>query len=127
MSGAKPPVHHADLHEQVGKLGNALREAGAAGDRGAAFMLNVPRPHCDARGDSTAQCGLPCPDSRLNGVLDRRQIPQQRNTTDYGYGRQAFDCLADLYWFEKLAREARPCPAAAMELKLDGLRNAVAC
>ncbi len=126
---------YADLHEQVGKLGNALREAGVvAGDRVAAFMPNVPETviamlAAASIGAVWSSCS---PDFGINGVLDRfgQITPKVLFTTDaYGYGGKRFDCLAKIRSvLEKLPSVEKlvVVPSGNQELKLDGLRNAVA-
>jgi len=126
---------YADLHEQVGKLGNALREAGVvAGDRVAAFMPNVPETviamlAATSIGAVWSSCS---PDFGINGVLDRfgQIAPKVLFTTDaYGYGGKRFDCLAKVRSvLERLPSVEKlvVVPASNEELKLEGLRNAVA-
>ena len=126
---------YADLHEQVGKLGNALREAGVvAGDRVAAFMPNVPETviamlAATSIGAVWSSCS---PDFGINGVLDRfgQITPKVLFTTDaYGYGGKRFDCLTKIRSvLEKLPSVEKlvVVPSGNEVLKLDGLRNAVA-
>jgi len=126
---------YADLHEQVGKLGNALRGAGVvAGDRVAAFMPNVPETviamlAATSIGAVWSSCS---PDFGINGVLDRfgQIAPKVLFTADaYGYGGKRFDCLAKIgSVLEKLPSVERVVvvPSGNTELKLEGLRNAVA-
>jgi acetoacetyl-CoA synthetase len=126
---------YADLHEQVGKLGNGLREAGVvAGDRVAAFMPNVPETviamlAATSVGAVWSSCS---PDFGINGVLDRfgQIAPKVLFTADaYGYGGKRFDCLAKISSvLEKLPSVEKlvVVPSGSEELKLDGLRNAVA-
>jgi acetoacetyl-CoA synthetase len=126
---------YADLHEQVGKLGNALREAGVvAGDRVAAFMPNVPETviamlAATSIGAVWSSCS---PDFGINGVVDRfgQIAPKVLFTTDaYGYGGKRFDCLAKIRSvLERLPSVEKlvVVPASSEELKLEGLRNAVA-
>ncbi|HEX3123202.1 MAG TPA: acetoacetate--CoA ligase, partial [Rhodanobacteraceae bacterium] len=126
---------YADLHEQVGKLGNALRGAGVvAGDRVAAFMPNVPETviamlAATSIGAVWSSCS---PDFGINGVLDRfgQIAPKVLFTADaYGYGGKRFDCLAKIgSVLEKLpsVEKVVVVPSGNAELKLEGLRNAVA-
>ena len=86
---------YADLHEQVGKLGNALRELGVvAGDRVAGFMPNIPETviamlAATSIGAVWSSCS---PDFGINGVIDRfgQIAPRVLFTADaYGYGGSA--------------------------------------
>ena len=100
--GHKREFTYADLHDQVGKLAHALREAGVAtGDRVAGFLPNIPETVIAML--ATASIGAvwsSCsPDFGINGVVDRfgQIAPKVLFTADaYGYGGKRFDCLAKI-------------------------------
>jgi len=133
--GHKRESTYAQLHEEVGKLAHALREAGVvAGDRIAGFMPNIPETviamlAATSLGATWSSCS---PDFGINGVVDRfgQIAPKVLFTADaYPYGGKSFDCLgkirdvlAQIPSIEKLVVVAYSGAA----LKLDGIANAVA-
>jgi len=100
--GHKREFTYAQLHEEVGKLAHALREAGVvAGDRVAGFMPNIPETviamlAATSLGATWSSCS---PDFGINGVVDRfgQIAPKVLFTADaYAYGGKSFDCLAKI-------------------------------
>ena len=133
--GHKREITYTQLHDEVGKLAHALREAGVgAGDRVAGFMPNIPETviamlAATSIGAAWSSCS---PDFGINGVVDRfgQIAPKVLFTADaYPYGGKSFDCLAKIRdvlakipSIEKLV----VVPYSGAALKLDGLANAVA-
>jgi acetoacetyl-CoA synthetase len=126
---------YADLHEQAGKLAQALRTAGVGvGDRVAGFLPNIPEAVIAMLATSSigAVWSSCSPDFGINGVVDRfGQIePKVLFTADaYAYGGKTFDCL------DKVAAVLEKIPSiehlvvithSGKDLQLKGLRNAVA-
>jgi acetoacetyl-CoA synthetase len=132
--GDKREFTYADLHEQVGKLAHALREAGVGvGDRVAGFMPNIPETviamlAATSIGAVWSSCS---PDFGINGVVDRfgQIAPKVLFTADaYGYGGKRFDCLAKIRAvLDQIPSIERlvVVPYSSAEARLDGLRNAV--
>jgi len=133
--GDKRELTYADLHDQVGKLAHALREAGVGvGDRVAGFMPNIPETvvamlATTSIGAVWSSCS---PDFGINGVVDRfgQIAPKVLFTADaYGYGGKKFDCLAKIRSvLEQMPSVARlvVVPYSGDALKLDGLEKAIA-
>jgi acetoacetyl-CoA synthetase len=133
--GDKREFTYADLHDQVGKLAHALREAGVGiGDRVAGFLPNIPETviamlAATSIGATWSSCS---PDFGTNGVVDRfgQIAPKVLFSADaYGYGGKRFDCLEkvravldEIPSIERLV----VIPYGGDALRLDGLRNAVA-
>ena len=133
--GHKREITYTQLHDEVGKLAHALREAGVvAGDRVAGFMPNIPETviamlAATSLGATWSSCS---PDFGINGVVDRfgQIAPKVLFTADaYPYGGKSFDCLAKIRdvlakipTIEKLV----VVPYSGAALKLDGIANAVA-
>jgi acetoacetyl-CoA synthetase len=133
--GGKREFTYADLHDQVGRLAHALREAGVGvGDRVAGFLPNIPEAviamlATTSIGAVWSSCS---PDFGINGVVDRfgQIAPKVLFTADtYGYGGKRFDCLAKM----RSVLEQIPAveklvviPYGGDAPKLDGLRGAVA-
>ena len=133
--GHKRQLTYADLHDQVGRLAHALREAGiGVGDRVAGFLPNIPETvvamlATTSIGAVWSSCS---PDFGINGVVDRfgQIAPKVLFTADaYGYGGKRFDCL------EKMRSVLEQIPAIEKLVvipygseapKLGGLRGAVA-
>lgn len=98
----KREITYAELHDEVGKLAHALREAGVGlGDRVAGFLPNIPETVIAML--ATASLGAvwsSCsPDFGTQGVVDRfgQIAPKVLFTADaYGYGGKKFDCLAKI-------------------------------
>ena len=125
---------YAELHEIVGRLAHALREAGVKpGDRVAGFMPNIPETviamlAATSLGAVWSSCS---PDFGTNGVVDRfgQIAPKVLFTADaYGYGGKTFDCLEKMREVlthipsvEKLV----VVPYSGDAFKLDGLPNAM--
>ena len=132
--GGKREFTYADLHEQVGKLGHALREAGVGiGDRVAGFMPNIPETviamlATTSIGAVWSSCS---PDFGINGVIDRfgQIAPKVLFAADaYGYGGKRFDCLDKV----RAVLDKMPgiehvvvVPYSGADLKLEGVRNAI--
>jgi len=126
---------YAQLHEEVGKLAHALREAGVgAGDRVAGFMPNIPETviamlAATSLGATWSSCS---PDFGINGVVDRfgQIAPKVLFTADaYPYGGKSFDCLAKIREvLEKIPSVEKlvVVPYSGAEVKLDGIAHAVA-
>ncbi|MBS0583223.1 MAG: acetoacetate--CoA ligase [Proteobacteria bacterium] len=126
---------YAQLHEEVGKLAHALREAGVvAGDRVAGFMPNIPETviamlAATSLGATWSSCS---PDFGINGVVDRfgQIAPKVLFTADaYPYGGKSFDCLAkirDVLAQIPSVEKLVVAPYSGAALKLDGIANAVA-
>ena len=133
--GHKREFTYAQLHEEVGKLAHALREAGiAAGDRVAGFMPNIPETviamlAATSLGATWSSCS---PDFGINGVVDRfgQIAPKVLFTADaYPYGGKSFDCLAkirDVLAQIPSVEKLVVVPYSGAALKLDGIANAVA-
>ncbi len=133
--GHKREFTYAQLHEEVGKLAHALREAGvAAGDRVAGFLPNIPETviamlAATSLGATWSSCS---PDFGINGVVDRfgQIAPKVLFTADaYPYGGKTFDCLAKIR--DVLAKipsieKVVVVPYSGAALKLDGIAHAVA-
>jgi len=133
--GHKREITYTQLHDEVGRLAHALREAGVvAGDRVAGFMPNIPETviamlAATSLGATWSSCS---PDFGINGVVDRfgQIAPKVLFTADaYPYGGKSFDCLAKIRdvlakipSIEKLV----VVPYSGAALKLDGIANAVA-
>ena len=133
--GHKREITYTQLHDEVGKLAHALREAGVgAGDRVAGFMPNIPETviamlAATSLGATWSSCS---PDFGINGVVDRfgQIAPKVLFTADaYPYGGKSFDCLAKIRdvlakipSIEKLV----VVPYSGAALKLDGIASAVA-
>ena len=132
--GHKREITYTQLHDEVGRLAHALREAGVvAGDRVAGFMPNIPETviamlAATSLGATWSSCS---PDFGINGVVDRfgQIAPKVLFTADaYPYGGKSFDCLAKIRdvlakipSIEKLV----VVPYSGAALKLDGIPNAV--
>ena len=132
--GHKREHTYAELHEEVGKLANALRAAGVCmGDRVAGFMPNIPETviamlAAASLGATWSSCS---PDFGIDGVVDRfgQIAPKVLFTADaYGYGGKRFDCLekirgvlAKISSVEKVV----VIPYSGDALKLDGIANSV--
>jgi acetoacetyl-CoA synthetase len=125
---------YAQLHEEVGKLAHALREAGVGvGDRVAGFLPNIPEAVIAML--ATASLGAvwsSCsPDFGTQGVVDRfGQIePKVLFTADaYGYGGKKFDCLAkirDVLGKIPNVGKVVVIPYSGDKYDLKGIRNAV--
>ena len=133
--GNKRSFTYADLHEQVGKLAYALRNAGVGpGDRVAGFLPNIPETvvamlATTSIGAVWSSCS---PDFGINGVVDRfgQIAPKVLFTADaYGYGGKRFDCLAKIRGvLERISGVEKlvVIPYSGDALKLDGLRNSIA-
>ncbi|MBS0567894.1 MAG: acetoacetate--CoA ligase [Proteobacteria bacterium] len=133
--GHKREFTYAQLHEEVGRLAHALREAGVvAGDRVAGFMPNIPETviamlAATSLGATWSSCS---PDFGINGVVDRfgQIAPKVLFTADaYPYGGKSFDCLAKIRdvlaqipSIEKLV----VVPYSGAALKLGDIANAIA-
>jgi len=133
--GNNRQLTYADLHDQVGKLAEALRSSGVGvGDRVAGFMPNVPETVIAML--ATASLGAvwsSCsPDFGINGVVDRfgQIAPKVLFSADaYGYGGKRFDCLAKVRAvLEQIPAIERVVivPYSGDALKLEGLRNSIA-
>jgi acetoacetyl-CoA synthetase len=132
--GHKREYTYAELHEEVGKLAYALREAGVGfGDRVAGFMPNIPETviamlATASLGATWSSCS---PDFGIDGVVDRfgQIAPKVLFTADkYGYGGKKFDCLekirgvlAKIPGVEKVV----VIPYSGDAVKTDGIANAV--
>ena len=132
--GTNREFSYAELHEEVGKLAHALREAGVGiGDRVAGFLPNIPEAVIGML--ATASIGAvwsSCsPDFGTQGVVDRfGQIePKVLITADkYGYGGKKFDCLAKIRDVLKQIPKVEKVvviPYSGDPLKLTDIRNAV--
>src|ERR1700722_1497086 len=132
--GTNREFTYAELHEEVGKLAHALREAGVGiGDRVAGFLPNIPEAAIAML--ATASIGAvwsSCsPDFGTQGVVDRfGQIePKVLFTADkYGYGGKKFDCLAKIGEVLKQIPNVEKLvviPYSGDALKMTGLKNAV--
>jgi acetoacetyl-CoA synthetase len=133
--GHQREFSYAQLHEEVGKLAHALREAGVvAGDRVAGFMPNIPETviamlAATSLGATWSSCS---PDFGINGVVDRfgQIAPKVLFTADaYPYGAKSFDCLAkigDVLGKIPSIEKLVVVPYSGAELKLDGIAKAVA-
>jgi acetoacetyl-CoA synthetase len=95
-------ISYAELHQHVGRLAHALREAGVQpGDRVAGFLPNIPETviamlAATSLGAVWSSCS---PDFGINGVVDRfgQIAPKVLFTTDaYPYGGKTHDCLAKI-------------------------------
>ncbi len=104
-------LSYAELHEQVSRLQQALREAGVGpGDRVAGFMPNIPETviamlAATSLGAIWSSCS---PDFGINGVLDRfgQITPKVLFTAaSYAYGGKRHDCL------ERVAAIAKALPS----------------
>ena len=133
--GNNRQLTYADLHDQVGKLAEALRSSGVGvGDRVAGFMPNIPGTVIAML--ATASLGAvwsSCsPDFGINGVVDRfgQIAPKVLFSADaYGYGGKRFDCLAKVRAvLEQIPAIERVVivPYSGDALKLEGLRNSIA-
>jgi acetoacetyl-CoA synthetase len=126
---------YAELHDEVGKLAHALREAGvSAGDRVAGFLPNIPEAviamlATTSLGAVWSSCS---PDFGINGVVDRfgQIAPKVLFTADsYGYGGKRFDCLEKIRGvLEQLpsVQKLVVIPYSGEPLKLDGIATAIA-
>ena len=125
---------YAELHEEVGKLAHALREAGVGvGDRVAGFLPNIPEAVIAML--ATASLGAvwsSCsPDFGTQGVVDRfGQIePKVLFTADaYGYGGKKFDCLGKIREvLTKIPKVGKVVviPYSGDTFDLKGIKNAV--
>ncbi|HEX7915709.1 acetoacetate--CoA ligase [Rudaea sp.] len=133
--GHKREFTYTQLHEEVGKLAHALREAGVvAGDRVAGFMPNIPETviamlAATSLGATWSSCS---PDFGINGVVDRfgQIAPKVLFTADaYPYGGKSFDCLAkirDVLAQIPSVEKLVVVPYSGAAFKLDGIANAVA-
>jgi acetoacetyl-CoA synthetase len=128
-------ITYAELHAQVGRVAQALRQAGVGvGDRVAGFLPNIPETviamlAATSLGAAWSSCS---PDFGIRGVVDRfSQIaPKVLFTADmYGYGGKRFDCLEKIRGvIDELpsVEQLVVIPYSGEALKLDGLRGAVA-
>ncbi|MEP6483247.1 MAG: acetoacetate--CoA ligase [Rudaea sp.] len=127
---------YAELHEEVGMLAHALRDAGVGiGDRVAGFLPNIPEAVIAML--ATASIGAvwsSCsPDFGTQGVVDRfGQIePKVLFTADaYPYGGKTFDCLAKIKdVLKQIPNVAQvvviPYSDSEKAPKLTGIKNAV--
>lgn len=132
--GHKRELSYAQLHAEVGRVSQALRDAGIGiGDRVAGFLPNIPETivamlATTSIGAVWSSCS---PDFGINGVVDRfGQIePKVLFTADmYGYGGKRFDCLEKIRGvMDRMPSVERVVvvPYSGEPLNLDGLRNAV--
>ncbi len=132
--GHEREISYAELHQQVGRLANALRNVGVkAGDRVAGFMPNIPETviamlATTSLGAVWSSCS---PDFGINGVVDRfgQIAPKVLFTADaYPYGGKRFDCLekirsvlAQIPSVEKLV----VVPYSGDPLRLDDIEQAI--
>jgi acetoacetyl-CoA synthetase len=125
---------YAELHDEVGRLAYALKQAGVGiGDRVAGFMPNIPETviamlAATSLGATWSSCS---PDFGIEGVVDRfGQIePKVLFCADaYAYGSKRFDCLAKVRGvLERIPSIGKlvVVPYSGDALRLDGLRDAV--
>ena len=128
-------LSYAELHAEVGRLGNALKQAGVvAGDRVAGFLPNIPETviamlAATSLGATWSSCS---PDFGIRGVVDRfgQIAPKVLFTTDmYGYGGKRFDCLDKIRGVLGELPSVQTLvviPYSGDAPDLDGLRGAVA-
>jgi acetoacetyl-CoA synthetase len=133
--GHRRELTYAQLHDEVGRVAHALKEAGVGvGDRVAGFLPNLPETviamlAATSLGAAWSSCS---PDFGIRGVVDRfgQIAPKVLFTADaYGYGGKRFDCLekirgvlGELPSVERLV----VIPYSGEPLRLEGLRNAIA-
>jgi len=126
---------YAQLHDEVGRLAHALRDAGVtAGDRVAGFLPNIPEAviamlATTSLGAVWSSCS---PDFGINGVVDRfgQIAPKVLFTADtYGYGGKRFDCLEKIRGVLKQIPSVQKLvviPYGGEPLRLDGIATAIA-
>ena len=133
--GHRRELTYAQLHDEVGRLAHALKEAGVGvGDRVAGFLPNLPETviamlAATSLGAAWSSCS---PDFGIRGVVDRfgQIAPKVLFTADaYGYGGKRFDCLekirgvlGELPSVERLV----VIPYSGEPLRLEGLPCAIA-
>jgi acetoacetyl-CoA synthetase len=132
--GHKREYTYAQLHEEVGKLAHALREAGVGmGDRVAGFLPNIPETviamlATASLGATWSSCS---PDFGINGVVDRfgQIAPKVLFTADaYPYGGKHFDCLEKIRGvLAKIpsVQKVVVIPYSGNTLNLDGIAHAL--